>query len=115
MINIQEGKIIPIYPNNEKYYRYRRITEDGLNMNIMNHYLKGTGYRVKHIPNKLGGISEIPYQLVPVNKNYKCLGNKRFFQTLTIKQYREGETLKFWNEHINRKLKQAERLNKCKS
>ena len=57
MINIQEGKIIPIYPNNEKYYRYRRITEDGLNMNI----------------------------------------------------------IKFWNEHINRKLKQAERLNKCKS
>ena len=71
MINIQEGKIIPIYPNNEKYYRHRRITEDGLNMNIMNHYLKGTGYRVKHIPNKLGGISAIPYQLVPVNKKYK--------------------------------------------
>ena len=80
----------------------------------MNYYLKGSGYRVKHISKSLGGISATPYQLLPVNKNFKGLKKKGVFPTLTIKQYclTSNGNIEWWNKEINKRLKHAKNINK---
>tara|TARA_R110000744_G_scaffold76289_2_gene151161 strand:+ start:466 stop:810 length:345 start_codon:yes stop_codon:yes gene_type:complete len=113
MIAITEGKVVPIYPDNKTYYRTRTVTNEGLTIKIINHFLKNSGYRLYHISNRQGGISSTPYQLIPVNKNYKCLRKKKYFDTLIIKQYGNNcyYTIDWWNKEINKKLKYARRLN----
>ena len=118
MIAIIEGKVVPIYPDNKTYYRTRTVSNEGLTIKIINHFLKNSGYRLHHITNRQGGISSTPYQLLPVNKNYKCLKKKKYFDTLIIKQYGNlnknnytSYTIDWWNKEINKKLKYAKRLN----